>query len=321
MSSIWSRMENLIWFDNLISIPADKMRTGVKDLNLLGDVRVENPLGIQWNIAKDSFYLNIKIKRRNLTKRVMLSIISSTYDPLGFTGPFVLEGMQPLQNLCNQNVQWDETVNEELKSQWIKWEMKLKQVGNLHIWRCLRLPGFGRIADISIHDFFDASEHRYGRLNYIRWVDTLLLVAWEIQSLPKEIYINPCSRVRSFSFVCESGMLIKDLKGRFWTNSQVVLVSIMSNFKRFKEFVANCIHQIKENTRVDQRHYFARKQNPADDASRGLDLRKETRVIILLKSGSFLDKQRQQYRIIRRWCGIEKGSKNRHCSNCWCCAC
>ena len=63
----------------------------------------------------------------------MLSIISSTYDPLGFTGPFVLEGMQPLQNLCNQNVQWDETVNEELKSQWIKWEMKLKQVGNLHI--------------------------------------------------------------------------------------------------------------------------------------------------------------------------------------------
>ena len=95
-------------------------------------------------------------------------------------------------------------------------------------------------------------------------------------------------------------MLIKDLKGRFWTNSQVVLVSIMSNFKRFKVFVANCIHQIKGNTRVDQRHYFARKQNPADDASRGLDLRKETRVIILLKSGSFLDKQRQHYRIIRR---------------------
>ena len=223
MSSIWSRMENLIWFDNLISIPADKMRTGVKDLNLLGDVRVENPLGIQWNIAKDYFYLNIKIKRRNLTKRVMLSIISSTYDPLGFTGPFVLEGMQPLQNLCNQNVQWDETVNEELKSQWIKWEMKLKQVGNLHIWRCLRLPGFGRIADISIHDFFDASEHRYGRLNYIRWVDTLLLVAWEIQSLPKEIYINPCSRVRSFSFVCDSGMLMKELND---SKSLLLIVSI-----------------------------------------------------------------------------------------------
>ena len=95
-------------------------------------------------------------------------------------------------------------------------------------------------------------------------------------------------------------MLIKDLKGRFWTDSQVVLVSIMRNFKQFKVFVANCIHQIKENTRVDQWHHFARKQNPADDASRGLDLKKETRVMILLKSGSFLDKQRQQYKIIRR---------------------
>ena len=117
----------------LISIPADKMRPGVKDLNLLGDVQVEKPLGIQWNIAKDYFYFNIKFKRRNLTKRVMLSIISSTYDPLGFTGPFVLKGMQLLQKLCHQNVQWDETVNEELKSQWIKLEMKLKQVDSLHI--------------------------------------------------------------------------------------------------------------------------------------------------------------------------------------------
>ena len=44
----------------------------------------------------------------------MLSIVSSIYDPLGFTSPFVMEGRQLLQHLCNQNVQWDETVDEEL---------------------------------------------------------------------------------------------------------------------------------------------------------------------------------------------------------------
>ena len=101
----------------------------------------------------------------------MLFIISSIYDPLGFTSPFVLGERQLLQHLCNQNVQWDETVDEELKSQWIKWEMKLKQVENLQIPRCLQPPNFGRIVDISIHHFSDASEHGYGQCSYIRYVN------------------------------------------------------------------------------------------------------------------------------------------------------
>ena len=152
-----------------ISIPDDKRRPGVKDLTLLGDIPVERALGIQWNISKDYFSFNIRINRRKLTKRVMLSIISSIYDPLGFTSPFVLEGRQLLQHLCNQNVQWDETVNEELKSQWIKWEMKLQQVENLQIPRCLQPPGFGRIIDKGIHHFSDASEYGYGQCSYIRY--------------------------------------------------------------------------------------------------------------------------------------------------------
>ena len=41
-------------------------------------------------------------------------------------------------------------------------------------------------------------------------------------------------------------------------------------------FVAYCIHQIKENTRVDQWQYVSSKENSADDASRELDPRKET---------------------------------------------
>ena len=104
----------------LISIPEDKRRPGLKDLNLLASMPVEKALGNQWTIAKDYFSFNIKFNRSNLIKRVMLSIISSIYDPLGLTSPFVLEERRLLQHLCNQNVQWDETVDEELKSQWIK---------------------------------------------------------------------------------------------------------------------------------------------------------------------------------------------------------
>ena len=271
----------------LISIPEDKRRPGIKDLTLLGDIPVERALGIQWNISKDYFSLNIRFNRRKLTKRVMLSIISSIYDPLGFTSPFVLEGRQLLQHLCNQNVQWDETVNEELKSQWIKWEMKLQQVENLQIPRCLQPPGFGRIIDIGIHHFSDASEYGYGQCSYIRYVNkdglihcSLLLGKSRVSpnkfmSIPR---LELTTAVLSVKVTCllRKELQIDGLKERFWTDSQVVLAYIRSNSKRFKVFVANRIHEIKENTRVDQWHYVSSKENPADDASRGLDPRKET---------------------------------------------
>ena len=50
----------------LISIPADKRRPGVKDLNLLGAIPVKKALGIQWNISKYYFSFNIRFYRRNL---------------------------------------------------------------------------------------------------------------------------------------------------------------------------------------------------------------------------------------------------------------
>ena len=52
--------------------------------------------------------------------------------------------------------------------------------------------------------------------------------------------------------------------------------------------VANYIHHIKENTRVDQWHYVSSKENPADDTSQGLDPRKETSNSCWFHGPSFL---------------------------------
>ena len=78
----------------LISIPEDQRRNDVKNADLIGDLPAEKALGIQWNISDDSFTFNIQVNRRPLTKRKMLSSISSIYDPLGLASPFVLKGRQ-----------------------------------------------------------------------------------------------------------------------------------------------------------------------------------------------------------------------------------
>ena len=99
----------------LISIPEDQRRNGVKNADLIGDLPAEKALGIQWNIPDDFFTFNIQVNRRPLTKRKMLSSISSIYDPLGLASPFVLKGRQLFQSLCNQLVLWDDVVGPELR--------------------------------------------------------------------------------------------------------------------------------------------------------------------------------------------------------------
>ena len=64
--------------------------------------------------------------------------------------------------------------------------------------------------------------------------------------------------------------------GRFWTDSQVVLEYIRSTTKKFKAFVANRVQKIQEHSDVNQWKYVKGRDNPADNASRGLDPRKET---------------------------------------------
>ena len=59
-------------------------------------------------------------------------------------------------------------------------------------------------------------------------------------------------------------------KEYFWTDSQVVLSYINSDSKRFKIFVANRVHIIKENSDVSQWIDIDSKFNSVNDTSRGL---------------------------------------------------
>ena len=99
----------------LISISENQRRNRVKNADLIGDLPTEKVLDIQSNIPDEFFTFNIQVNRRPLPKRKMLSIISSIYDPLGLASPFVLEGRQLPQTLCNQHVQWNNVVGPEFR--------------------------------------------------------------------------------------------------------------------------------------------------------------------------------------------------------------
>ena len=77
----------------------------VKDGNLTKDqFPSERALGVHWN-KEDSLCFKINLKQTKLTRRGLLSTLSSFYHPLGFASPFILKGRLILQDFCQEQLE------------------------------------------------------------------------------------------------------------------------------------------------------------------------------------------------------------------------
>ena len=59
---------------------------------------------VLWNIEDDAFGVKAALKSKLMTRRGVLSVLSSVYDPLGFGALVLLKGKQILQKLCQQGL-------------------------------------------------------------------------------------------------------------------------------------------------------------------------------------------------------------------------
>lgn len=66
------------------STPVESRAKEIKELDLNRDLLPpERVLGVEWNIENDVFKFRITLKDKPLTRRGILSTVSSIYDPLG----------------------------------------------------------------------------------------------------------------------------------------------------------------------------------------------------------------------------------------------
>ena len=138
------------------------------------------------------------------------------------------------------------------------------------------------ITNYSLHHFSDASKCGYRQVTYLRMVNDLqevhcsLIFGKSRVALVKYVSIPRLELTAANLSVKISKMLRDELDIHisskvFWTDSQVVLGYINNDSRRFKIFVANRVQFIRDNTNIEQWHYISTHDNPADDASRGLD--------------------------------------------------
>lgn len=122
------------WMSNrpkvLEAIPENHRAKGMEGLNMeLDSLPVERVLGVEWCIKSDSF----KFKDRPLSRRGILSTISSIYDPLGMLSPVVLTATKKkkiLRDLCRKGIDWDDTVPESVSKEWLKRLQQLRPLYN-----------------------------------------------------------------------------------------------------------------------------------------------------------------------------------------------
>lgn len=254
----------------------------VKDLDLRHDaLTVERTLGVQWDTETDTFTYSMKLEDKPMTRRGILSVVNSIYDPLGFLAPVILPAKLLLKDLCKEQYGWDENIGEKHAEVWKRWIEDVTHLSNFHVRRCLKPTDFGCTAVAQLHHFSDASESAYGTVSYLLLENSqgekhCAFLMGKARVAPLKLVTIPRLELTAAVVAVKiDKMLHQELqvplqKSIFWTDSTTVLRYIDSETARFRTFVANRISLIREATKPSQWKYVRTTENPADQASRGL---------------------------------------------------
>lgn len=255
------------------------------EINLIeSEATLHRTLGIRWNTLKDTFEYRLDLGTQELTRRSILSVLSSVFDPLGLLAPVIIKGKLILQKCCREKLSWNDKLSPELCSQWLSWTKSLQRVKILDFPRCYKPMDFGKVTKVELHCFSDASTEAYGACIFIRLVNdhqqvsTNMVLAKarvapsNVTTIPRlELQAAVLSAVLS-NFVHQQLHNITIRKMYFYTDSQVVVGYINNDAKRFLTYVSNRVQKIRDLTDPKDWYYIPTKQNPADHASRGLSV-------------------------------------------------
>ncbi|XP_033758237.1 uncharacterized protein LOC117340586 [Pecten maximus] len=267
------------------SIPEGDRAQEVKLRSLDSKPPIERALGVYWFMENDSLGFQIQMKDKPVTRRGILSVTSSVYDPLGIASPFVLKAKSILQRLCGDGKGWDEEITGKDLKDWTDWLLQLPELEHVTIDRCYKGKNLGKVTSCQLHGFADASDIGYGMVFYLRLVDvtgkihcSFLFGKARVAPL-KAVTIPRMELTAASSLVKLVRMVTEQLNYNidrffFWTDSTSVLRYIANKNLRFHTFVANRIALIHEATSEDDWYYINTKENPADVASRGTSISK-----------------------------------------------
>ena len=154
-------------------------------------------LGIIWKDDTDKLVMNMDshiddMEKSAPTKRNVLKVTASIYDPLGFIQPFTVKLKILFQEICASGVGWDEEPSKKVKQRWRSIGTDFRRMKEILIPRCHCAAEINDlIITTELHGFSDASETAYGACIYLKFTKTsgraeVVFVAAKSRIAPKK---------------------------------------------------------------------------------------------------------------------------------------
>ena len=233
-------------------------------------------LGMIWNTQLDLLsYPSYSHSSDLYTKREIVRLTSSLFDPLGYLSPVHISAKIFIQKLWQLNLEWDKPLNEEIVDEWKIIHGELDSIRKITIQRPYFSNDINSELSHELHVFADASPKSYGVVVYLKHGSTTAFVMSKSRVKPlKDITLPRMELLATFiatrlsQFILKAFSRVNIQKVVLWSDSQIVLHWIKGD-KKLPMFVENRVKVIRDASFSDIK-YCPTTDNPADLLTRGI---------------------------------------------------
>lgn len=263
---------------------SDDLAKDLKDLDIGNDqLPVQRSLGLNWDLMSDTFTFRVTAAEKPYTRRGILSVINSLYDPLGLVAPVTIRGKMILRKIVTDSSDWDSPLPEQYRSEWESWKTELQCLKEVNIRRTYMKhnASLSKAVRREIHVYSDASEDAIAAVAYLKTIRLdgeihvgIILGKAKVapkhgNSIPRLELCGALLAVEIYDIAVSALDIAVDCV-QFHIDSKVVLGYINNRVRRFYVYVSNRIERVLRTTTPEQWTYVPTHMNPADCATRSL---------------------------------------------------
>ena len=264
--------------------PKSQLPTDSTEKVLVTDEETSHVLGLKWNQSRDTLVVSRGTTpdlNRPITQRIVLSLVSAVYDPIGLVASYTVTARLLLKDVWRlSGQQWDNNLPDDVSENFLEWAAELPKLSDKKIPRSYFR---GIIESVELHVFGDSSQDVFFAVAFLRArVDSNEGTETQLAFVFGKARVAPTKALPIPKLELQAAVLAARLKDEIqqaltvpvertfmWTDSTTVLQWLHSIDKK-PVLVANRVAETLELTTVDEWNHVPTADNPADAGTRGL---------------------------------------------------